>query len=121
MGSNKDEMERLKRLRDRQLELRDPKAKDRAVQHQIAARHTKDKITVDSVIRDIPGAWIGMFLGGIVGLIIAVAVNVLLDFDASWMEYVVYLIVLVGVILGRGLGAAMDWRDEDHDALVKRY
>jgi hypothetical protein len=120
MSSQNDEVERLRRLRDRQISLRDPKAKDHAIQHKIAQRYKPKKLTLASVIEAIPGRWIGMFFGGLFGLIIAIAINVLVDFPAAWMEWIAYLLILVGVFLGRGLGAAMDWTDEDHDALVKR-
>ena len=46
--------------------------------------------------------------------------SAVIQYDAFWIEYVGYLLVLVCIVLGRGLGAAMDWREEDHDALVKR-
>ena len=118
--SNQDEIERLKRLRERQLRLRDPKAKDNAVQHKISQRYKPQKLTAASVIQDIPGKWLGMIFGALLGTILAVAINVLIDFEASWMEYVIYILIFFCAVIGRGLGAAMDWRDEDHDALVKR-
>jgi hypothetical protein len=120
MSRQDDEIERLKRIRDRQIRLRDPKAKDRAAQHKIASRYKEEKITAGSVIRDIPGRWLGTIFGGIFGIVIAVAFHLLVQYDAFWIEYVGYFIVLVCLVLGRGLGAAMDWREEDHDALVKR-
>jgi hypothetical protein len=118
--SNQDEIERIRRLRERQLKQRDPKAKDNAVQHRIAQRYKPKKLTAADVIRDIPGKWLGTIFGALFGIIVAVAINLLVDFPASWMEYVLYFLVLVCAVMGRGLGAAMDWRDEDHDALVKR-
>jgi hypothetical protein len=120
MSNQNDEIERLKRLRDRQIRLRDPKAKDNAIQHKIAQRYKPQKLTLAAVIENIPGKWWGMFFGAIIGLIIAIAINVLVDFPSSWMEWIAYLFVLIGIVMGRLLGAAMDWADEDHDALVKR-
>jgi uncharacterized membrane protein len=120
MSSHNDEIERIKRLRERQLKLRDPKAKDRQIQHKIASRYHKEKLTFRDVLRDIPGKWMGMILGAIVGIILAIALNLLVVSDIFWIEYVGYFIVLVCIVMGRALGAAMDWRDEDHDALVKR-
>jgi hypothetical protein len=120
MNTHNDENERIKRIRDRQLSLRDPKAKDNAMQHRIASRYKAEKLTVESVLRDIPGRWIGTILGAIIGVIVAIAFNLLVESDAFWIEYVGYFLVLVCIVFGRGLGAAMDWREEDHDALVKR-
>ncbi len=118
--SDNDEIERLKRIRDRQIQLRDPQAKDREVQHRVASRYKKPELTVKSIIKDIPGKWMGTILGAIVGIIIAVALNLALDFEAAWMEYAIYLIVAICAAMGRALGAAMDWREEDHEKLVKR-
>jgi hypothetical protein len=120
MGSHNDEIERIKRIRDRQLNLRDPKAKDDAMQHRIASRYKVEKLTVKGVLRDIPGRWMGTILGAIVGVVVAIAFNLLVESDAFWIEYVGYFLILVCIVLGRGLGAAMDWREEDHKALVKR-
>ena len=120
MSRQDDEIERLKRIRDRQITLRDPKEKDRVVQHKIASRYKKEKITAGSMIRDMSGRWLGTILGGIIGILIAIAFHLLVQYDAFWIEYVGYFIVLVCIVMGRGLGAAMDWREGDHDALVKR-
>ena len=120
MSSQNDEVERLRRLRERQIRLRDPKAKDRKVQHKVSARYKKEELTVEGVIRDIPGKWMGTILGAILGIILAVAFNLLVESEAFWIEYVGYFLVAVCAILGRGLGAAMDWRDGDHEALVNR-
>ena len=118
--SDKDEIERLKRIRDRQIRLRDPQAKDREVQHRIASRYKKPKLTVKSILEDIPGKWMGTILGAILGTVVAVTLNLTLDFEVAWIEYALYLIVAICAAMGRALGAAMDWREEDHEALVKR-
>ena len=68
----------------------------------------------------IPGKWISTIVGAVVGIILAVAFNLLVESEAFWIEYVGYFLVALCAILGRGLGAAMDWRDEDHEALVNR-
>ena len=120
MSSQNDEIERIKRLRERQIRLRDPRAKDHEIQHKIAQRYKPRKLTLASVIEDVPGKWWGMLFGAIIGLIIAITINVLVDFPSYWMEWIIYLLVLIGGVTGRFLGAAMDWTDEDHDALVKR-
>jgi hypothetical protein len=118
MSNQNDEVERLRHLRDRQIRLRDPKAYDRKVQHKISSRYKVEKLTVDRVIQDIPGKWMGTILGAILGIIFAIAFNLLVESEAFWIEYVGYFLVALCAILGRGLGAAMDWRDEDHEALV---
>ena len=120
MSNQNDEIERLKRLRERQIRSRDPTAKDRQVQRKVSARYKKEKLTVGGIIRDIPGKWLGTILGAIVGLIMGIGIVLILKSEAFWMEYIPYFLVLVGAVMGRGLGAAMDWRDEDHEELVRR-
>jgi hypothetical protein len=120
VSNDNDEVERLRRLRERQLRLRDPKAKDREIQHRISTRYRKEKLTLGGVIRDVPGKWLGTIFGAIFGVIIAIAFNLLIEYEAFWIEYVGYFIILVCLVMGRGLGAAMDWREEDHESLVQR-
>ena len=120
MSNQNDEIERLKRLRERQIRLRDPTAQGREVQRKVSARYKKEKLTVGGVIRDIPGKWMGTILGAIIGLIMGLGIVLLLQSEAFWIEYVPYFFVLVGAVMGRGVGAAIDWREEDHEELVRR-
>jgi hypothetical protein len=120
MSDPRDERERIQRIRERQIRARDPGEKDRAFQRKISARYKKPKLTFWDVIRDIPGRWVGMFVGGVVGILAVILVSHLIESDTVWCEAGKYIVVLVCVLMGMGLGRVMDWRDEDHDALVKQ-
>ena len=121
MSDRDKELERIKRIREQQLRARDPTKKDRAFQQRVSARQASTgKLTLSSVIRDIPGKWLGTILGTLVGIVAAILVHLLVDLEARWVDWLSYFLVFAGIAMGRGLGAAMDWREEDHDALVKR-
>jgi hypothetical protein len=119
MSKRNDEIERIQRIRDQQIRARDPRARDRKRQQKVRARYREETFSFQDVLRNIPAKWWGMIIGGIIGLVVAIALNKAIEIEASWMEYVGYVIVLFGIVLGRGVGAAMDWSEEDHKKLVR--
>ena len=120
MGSQNDELERLKRIRERQLSDRDPRKRDKRFQYKVSQR-SKKKLTVKDTLKDIPGKWWGMIIGGIIGIALAIVLNMAFGEEASWVQYVGIIIVLAFIVLGRLLGATVSWREEDHEKLVKRW
>lgn len=120
MSPQDDEIERIRRIRDRQLQLRDPTAKGRRVQGRVAARYTPQKLTLSDAIREIPGKWLGMLMGGLIGILVGVLFDLLIAVDDWWVRYVPYVIAFAGFAVGRMLGAVLDWREQDHEALVRR-
>jgi hypothetical protein len=123
--SDRDEIERIQRIRERQLRSRDPTAAQRKVQRQVAARYRPSKVTLRDVMAHIPAKWWGMIVGGLVGFVLALVLDQVLHvrlvhIDAFWVEYMWYSLVFFGIALGRGLAAAMDWSEDDYDALVGR-
>jgi hypothetical protein len=119
MSKQNDELERIQRIRDQQIRARDPRARDRKQQQKISARHREKTFSFQDLLRSIPAKWWGMLIGGIIGLVLAIMLNKAIETEASWMEYVGYVVVLAGIVLGRGVGAAMDWSEEDHKKLVR--
>jgi hypothetical protein len=117
--SNRDEVERIQRIREQQLRARDPRARARKTQQKISVRHREETFLFQDLLRSIPAKWWGMIIGGMIGLIFAIVLNKAIETEASWMEYVWYGIVLFGIVLGRGVGAAVDWSEEDHKKLVR--
>ncbi len=85
--SDQDKIERDRRIRDQQLRRRDPKARDRRTLQRISAsyRRKRKQITLQDVLKDIPGKWWGMILGGIIGTIGALVLGA--QIEASWEEY----------------------------------
>ena len=121
MSQHKDDIERIQRIRDRQLQLRDPRARERKVQHKAAARYKPQKLSLSGAIQEIPGKWLGTILGGLLGVSLGVLFDLLVPAGEWWLRYVPYVIAFAGLALGRMLGAILDWQEEgDHDALVRR-
>jgi len=112
MGKNEDEIRRLQRLRDEQLQARDPQAKARTRNQRLATKHrwVKKKTSVWEIIRDFPAKWYYMLIGLLITFPAAVLLNVLVN--APWTLTVGGVIVLFGVVAGRVIGAVFDWRDE---------
>ena len=116
MGNPNDELERIKRIRDQQISQRDPRMRDKAFYGQISQRRRGRKLTFQSVIKDFQAKWLWMLLGGLIGAVVAVLFTWMIQ--AKWAEYIGYVIVFAGIVIGRLLGTVMDWRDDDWD---KKY
>ena len=119
MSDRNDEIERIQRIRERQIKARDPRAHHRKHQQKVSARYTEPTFSFQDLLKSIPAKWWGMIIGGIIGLVFAIVLNKVIETEASWMEYVAYVIVLAGIVLGRGVGMAMDWSEEDYKKLVR--
>lgn len=109
MSQRNNEAERLKRLREQQIAARDPLAKEKAYHARMAAR-PRPKMTATSVIKDFQLKWSLMFAGGILGAIVAVILS--LAVRASWVPLVAFALIAAGLIIGRVMGAVLDWRNE---------
>ena len=112
MSNQNDELERLMRLRDRQLSARDPGAKEREIQRKVAARRrrAKKQITFQEMLTDVSKKWQGIIIGAIVGMVISIVLT--LTVEASWTGLAGLLAVLGLAILGFFFGQAFDVRDE---------
>ena len=113
MSKQEDEIRRLQRLRDEQLQARDPTAKERAQQQRLVARHrkTQKKITAKSVILDFPAKWQFMVIGALLGLLIALIINIIVQ--AQWAQIVGGVLIVFGLVAGRVMGSIRDWGNED--------
>jgi hypothetical protein len=120
MSRQDDEIERIRRIRDRQLQLRDPTVRGRRVQKTAAARYKPQKLSLSGAIQEIPGKWMGMLLGGLAGILLGILLDLLIAADDWWTRYIPYVVAFAGLAIGRMLGAVLDWREQDHDALVRR-
>ena len=124
--SNQREIERIKRLLERQLRARSPKKAARAQPPGEKKKFEKKKLSLVEILQDIPVTWWGMILGGVLGFLIALVLAQVLkvrpipQIDAFWTEYLWYTLIFFGIAIGRMLGAALDWQAEDHARLVVR-
>ena len=115
MTKRNEELERLKRLRQKQLQARDPLAKQRKIERKVAARRhgTKERVTFKSMITDVPYRWRGAILGAVLGIVISIVLPSLVE--ASWVDWVGLLAVVALALLGFMFGRAFDLRDELRD------
>jgi hypothetical protein len=122
MGKRDDELERLKRIRDQQIEARDPFAKGRALHRRLSARQRrmrKQKTLqeiMQEMLADIPARWKGTVIGATIGTLISI-VLVLLKVDAVWVILTWLVVSIFLAIGGFIIGRAFDWRDEVRDEL----
>ena len=117
--SNRNEIERIQRIRDQQIKARDPRARASKRHQKVSARYTEPTFSFQDLLKSIPTKWWGMIIGGMIGLIAAIVLNRVVETEASWIDYVWYLVVFACIVLGRGVGAAVDWSEEDHEKLVR--
>lgn len=109
--SDKDEVERIKRLRDRQLSARDPLAYNTRLQRKISRQHRdKKRFTFKDLIEFIPYKWWGVILGALIGLILWIVVSLFVT--AAWVDWAGVALAIVLAIVGFIIGQAFDARAE---------
>ncbi len=121
---DQDEIERIKRIRARQLASRDPGKAERQREQLVSGRYHKENLTLVGMIRDIPAKWWGMIIGGLVGFFAALVLDRILHVqifaDATWSSFLWYILLLFGIAAGRAISMAMDWRADDQRELIDR-
>lgn len=110
------EIQRLRTLRDRQLNARDPLAKDRKLQRQVSEkniRRSKNQIIFKDIWKDIPHKWKGAVYGFGLGILILFFIQLL--FSDKINILVALFLILAPIILGYLFGSSFDWRDDLRD------
>jgi VIT1/CCC1 family predicted Fe2+/Mn2+ transporter len=117
MTSKDSEAERLRRLRDRQLQARDPYKRDRRLQRTISRRHRQaaEPFSLRRLWSEIPHQWKGTLYGAIVGVLIIVLLPQVVQ--SMWSTIFSIAAFPVLVVLGFLLGRAMDARDSLRDLM----
>jgi hypothetical protein len=113
MRSQQEEAQRLRRLHDQQIRDRDPTRK-RITQYQRAVelyQKRQKKITLRSVINDLPAKFWYMVIGTLLGAVLSLTLLILID--EPWVKVVSWILILFGLVSGRVMGATRDWGDED--------
>jgi VIT1/CCC1 family predicted Fe2+/Mn2+ transporter len=117
MNSKDSEVERLKRLRDRQLQARDPYKRDRKLQRTISRRHRQaaEPFSLGRFWSEIPHRWKGLLYGAMLGVLIVVLLPLVVQ--SIWSTVFSIAAFPVLVVLGFFLGRAMDARDSLSDLM----
>ena len=111
MSSEDRELERLKRIRDRQLSARDPQVKQRKIQRNIATKRRKAvrKFSLREIWAEIPHKVKGAFMGAVIGLAISIVLPMFVE--AYWVDIVGVAAIFVLAVVGFFFGQASDTRD----------
>jgi uncharacterized protein YacL len=111
MSNRNDEIERLTRLRDRQLNARDPMAHNTQLQHRISGqRRGKKKMSFEDMLKAIPRKWWGLIIGLAAGVVIWIILTLITT--AFWVDLVGLVLGLILAIVGFIIGQAFDARNE---------
>ncbi len=117
MANDRSEIERLKKLRERQLAARDPHKKQRKLQQTVTRKYRRatEPFSMGRMWDQTPSIWKGLLFGMLFGVI---AILVLPLFMESPTAIAVGIIVLVvATIMGFLVGRAADARDDIQDLL----
>lgn len=111
------ELERLRRLRDRQIAARDPQIKQRQVHSKIARkqRSSVQAFSLGRIWSEIPSMWKGAFYGLFVGALGMALLPML--WDSPWSLPCAAGAAVVLAIFGLILGRAADTRDSLKDLM----
>lgn len=111
--SDKDEIERLKRIRDQQIATRyDPDAKRARYNKVSVQRRQGSKVTAKSVFKDIPDKVWWSLIGGLIGLVFTLILMRLPD-APPYALYIGLAGIGFGLAVGFVLGAQRDSGHED--------
>ena len=118
--SDQNELERLKKLRQSQLDARNPLTKEEKMQRQIAAKY-KHTRSGQSFFRDswkgLDKIWKGLIYGGFIGVVIMV----ILPFFVPGRTGIVLGLAAIPLMMAVGalFGGSLDWRDSMRDYMKK--
>ncbi len=107
MSKQSDELERLKRLRDRQIGARDPMKKQDKIQRQVSAKaQNREKYTLSDALNDMPAKFTWMVAGGFIGLVVGGTIALVVK--VPWTPYLAIGLILFGLIAGAVAGNSVD-------------
>ena len=109
--SQNDEIERIRRIRDRQIQLRDHTVEQKRVQREIAKKRRSrvEKFSLGAIFGDVPKMITGTLIGMLIGILILLILPYLGDW--AWVDLVGIAAVAIGAVFGFFFGRAIDARD----------
>jgi len=111
--SDKNELERIKRIRDQQIATRYDPDQKKARYNQISVQRRKGaKVTARSVLKDSPDKVWWSLVGGLIGLVFTVILVRLPD-APPYAIYIGLAGIAFGLVVGFMLGKARDSGKED--------
>lgn len=113
--SREDEVDRIRRIRDRQIHMRDPQIQQKKLQKNIASRRRSrlESFKFTRLFSDLPKLITGTLAGMLVGLVVLVVLPYVLRTD--WVDYLSLGILVITTFMGAAFGRAIDARDRLRD------
>jgi uncharacterized protein YacL len=111
MPRQENDVERYRRIRDRQIGLRDPQKEVQRLQHSISAKRKSKvkKFSFKTILSEIAYKWWGLFFGLAFGVLVMVVLPYFIE--GFWATAIGIAALLFLTILGVSLGQALDARD----------
>jgi hypothetical protein len=118
MTREEDELQRLIRLRNQQVNTRDPQARARDLHGRLSKRQRKRQKqfglrAVGDEISAVPNKWKGALIGGAVGFAVLIGLGAAIEPGTAIPIGVGAIVVLA--VVGFVFGLSFDWRDEVSD------
>lgn len=111
--SDKDELERIKRIRDQQIAVRyDPDGKRARYEKINMQRRQGTKVTLRSLLKDVPDKVWWSLVGGLIGFVFLLILQRLPGAPA-WGLYLGLGAIVFGLVVGFVLGKQRDSGKED--------
>jgi hypothetical protein len=109
--SQNDEIERIRKIRDRQIHLRDHSVETKRVHREISKKRRSkvEKFSFRGIFGDIPKMITGTLIGMMIGLLIFLILPYL--FNGDWIDIVGVAVTVIAAIFGFFFGRAIDARD----------
>jgi len=115
MSGNDPELERLRRLRERQLSDRDPLVKQRQFQRSSAQREKRLKkpYSLGKMWKDIPHAWKGFFYGILLGTLLLIVVPLfwISPRAVPCSAFAIVIFAIFGLVVGRAIDTRENIKD----------
>lgn len=116
MSNQDQERERIRRIRERQIQARDPRATYQKAQRAVSRRSRRrgqKRVTLWEMFTDIPKKWKGLVIGVLIGCFIAVVLPLL--WLSEWATLIGFATIPVFAVVGLAFGQAFELRDELRD------
>jgi hypothetical protein len=112
---HEDEVDRIRRIRDRQIQRRDPQIQQKKLQKNIAQRRRSRMETFDimRIFSDLPKLITGTLVGMLIGLLVMLILPYVIK--ADWVNYLSIGILVFTTFMGAAFGRAIDARDSLRD------
>ena len=110
-----DEVERLRKLRDRQISLRDPHVQQQKVQKHVAHRRrsSREPFVLSRIFTQIPKVITFTIVGMLLGLVVLLVLPYFVQ--ETWTDMVGIVAVVILAVFGAAFGQAIDVRDRLRD------